>query len=107
MSAVQRLALQRRAVESERAVGTNSVSKMRMISGRKARPLQAPVVRQGGDWIPRAWNTPLTVLLALLETLQARVHTNLARSQDHRTDQAPTSFHAVHAHRPHTCLASL
>ncbi len=43
--AAERLALQRRAVESERAVGTNSVSKMRMISLSEARPLQAPVGR--------------------------------------------------------------
>jgi len=46
MAAVQRLALQRRAVESERAVGTNSISKMRTISGRKARPLQ-PTITPG------------------------------------------------------------
>src|SRR5215213_8832209 len=43
MVAAQRNALQRRAVESERAVGTKSLSKMRTISGRKARPLQALV----------------------------------------------------------------
>ena len=44
--AAQRVALQRRAAESERAVGTKSISKMHTISGRKARPLQAPVGRQ-------------------------------------------------------------
>jgi len=45
MVAAQRLALQRRAVESERAVGTNSLSKIATISPRYARPLQAPVGR--------------------------------------------------------------
>src|SRR5690242_9770680 len=45
--AAQRLALQRRAVENEKALGTEAVSKMRTILGRKARPLQAPVGRTG------------------------------------------------------------
>jgi hypothetical protein len=45
---VQRPALQRRAVENERAVGTKSLSKMPSISWREARPLQAPVGWQLG-----------------------------------------------------------
>jgi hypothetical protein len=45
-SAAQRVALQRRAVESEMAVSTNSVSKMHTISLSEARPLQAPVGRR-------------------------------------------------------------
>jgi len=45
MGCAQRLALQRRAVESERAVGTTFVAKMRTISLSEARPLQAPVGR--------------------------------------------------------------
>jgi hypothetical protein len=39
----QRLALQRRAIENERAADTRSVSKMLTISLSVARPLQAPV----------------------------------------------------------------
>jgi len=45
----QRLALQRRAVENEQRGGMKSVSKMLTISGRKARPLQAPVGLSGKE----------------------------------------------------------
>ncbi len=45
MAAAQRPALQRRAVESERAAGTKSVAKIATISLSEARPLQALVGR--------------------------------------------------------------
>ena len=43
----ERLALQRRAVASERTIGTKSVSKIATLSLSEARPLQAPVGRHG------------------------------------------------------------
>ena len=59
--AAQRIAHQRRALESERAVGTNSVSKIATISLSEARPLQA--------WLGRKQERRITQIEGLSHSL--------------------------------------